>query len=85
MKHIILTCKNHPDLRWSCKEIAVNPDGSYNGLRNIFYRGRLEGPAILYVDKSGIAGPFDRCHPECSCSPKDMTFAPENITYDPYV
>lgn len=30
--HIALTCKNHPDLRWSTKNIG------YIGSRSIFYR-----------------------------------------------
>jgi len=32
----ILTCKNHPNLRWMCKDIAWE-NGRYNGCRNIFY------------------------------------------------
>jgi len=37
MRHVKLTCINHPELRWSCKSIAVNHLGQYNGARNIFY------------------------------------------------
>lgn len=37
MRHVSLTCINHPKLRWQCKEIAVNEIGQYNGSRNIFY------------------------------------------------
>lgn len=37
----ILTCKNHPDLRWSCKDIAWE-NGRYNGCRNIFYMGNAQ-------------------------------------------
>lgn len=36
-KHILLTCKNHPDLRWTTKNIA--PIGS----RNIFFEGSVTG------------------------------------------
>ena len=43
MRHIYLTCKNHPKLLWFCKSIAVNRDGSYNGLRHIFYEGDGSG------------------------------------------
>lgn len=39
MSHVRMTCLNHPDLRWSCKAIAVTADGRYNGLRNIFFLG----------------------------------------------
>lgn len=41
MRHIHLKCRNHPELRWNCKSIAVNPDGSYNSQRNIFYESDL--------------------------------------------
>ena len=39
MRHVILTCKNHDQLRWTCKEIAFSDAGGYNGSRNIFYKG----------------------------------------------
>lgn len=39
MRHVQLTCINHPELRWFCKEIAVNAIGQYNGARNIFFDG----------------------------------------------
>lgn len=41
MHHVRLTCENHRDLRWMCKEIAVNADGRYNHSRNIFFLGRI--------------------------------------------
>lgn len=37
MRHVTLTCKNHPALRWSCKSIAFTPGKGYNQKRNIFY------------------------------------------------
>ena len=67
MRHMILTCKNHPNLRWQCKSIAVNPDGSYNGARNIFYLGREDPSRQL-----GYACDL----PECPCPASDLTFAP---------
>lgn len=81
MKHAILTCKNHPNLRWSCKEIAVNKDGSYNGSRGIYFDGEPTGEG-MYDDGSGLNcsryrkdGSFVE---ECKCPPEDLTFAPEN-------
>lgn len=73
MRHVSLTCKNHPNLRWSCKEIAVNANGTYNGARNIFFNGEYAGE--LYSDKSG-----SKCNPaiECDCPPNCLTFAPED-------
>jgi hypothetical protein len=59
MQNIILTCRNHTNLRWQCKSIAVSGDGSYNGERNIFYNGAEDGSYPV----------------ECSCSPKLLTFA----------
>ena len=38
MRHVLLTCIHHPELRWQCKSIAVNALGQYNGARHIFYR-----------------------------------------------
>ena len=31
-----MTCANHPNLRWHCKEIAVGGN-KYNGSRKLFY------------------------------------------------
>ena len=77
----ILTCKNHLNLRWSCKEIAVNKDGSYNGTRNIFFKGEPTGEG-MYNDLSGLNCSIFRedgtIVEECNCSSKDLTFAPEN-------
>lgn len=47
MRMVYLTCKNHTDLRWLCKEIAYTPGLGYNGCRNIFHvtpGGRAECP-----------------------------------------
>lgn len=60
MQHIKLKCKKHPKLRWNCKSIAVNSDGSYNGRRNIFFRGHVERRGVI---------------DECVCSASDLTFA----------
>jgi hypothetical protein len=39
--HVPLTCENHPELRWSCKKIALSKDNDgkwrYNHSRNIFF------------------------------------------------
>ena len=83
MRHVLLTCKNHPNLRWSCKEIAFTPGHGYNGTRNIFFQGEPDGRG-LYGDKSGIYCSTyfpDRADPvvqECPCSPKDLILAPED-------
>lgn len=64
MRHIALTCKNHPHLRWTAKSIAVNRDGSYNGRRNIFFD-----------DCMIIDGKIQR---ECDCPPSMLTFADDS-------
>lgn len=69
MRHVSLTCKNHPDLRWQCKEIAANRDGSYNGARHIFYNGRVR------VDGGQGYEPVA----ECPCPPSDLRFSPEEL------
>jgi hypothetical protein len=82
MIHRILTCKNHPDRRWSCKDIAVNLDGSYNGMRSLFYTGVPTGEG-MYSDGSGLH--CSVIHPEtkqvveeCNCSTSDLILAPED-------
>jgi hypothetical protein len=63
MQMIEMTCENHPDLLWHCKEIAVSPSRRYNGARNIFFAGK--------VMPDGSISEFDReSHTftrECAC------------------
>lgn len=66
MKKINLKCKNHPELRWNCKFIAVNEDGSYNGQRNIFFKGHVN---------HGKIDPDGNRIGECTCPASDLTFA----------
>lgn len=83
--HASLTCKNHPQLRWSCKRIAISPTGGYNGARNIFFCGRVTDPVKLYSDRSGvdceeyvtIDGKFQPVR-ECDCSASELILAPED-------
>jgi hypothetical protein len=83
MRHVILTCRNHPNLRWSTKEIAMS-NGKYNGLRNIFFNGTPTGKGML-SDGSGLdctAYAFDEetgtfIH-ECDCPSSDLIVAPED-------
>ena len=56
----ILTCVNHPELHWSCKDMAVT-NGKYNGIRNIFFFGTWDGKQ--YNDWS--------CR-ECECPASDL-------------
>lgn len=67
MRHVILTCKNHPHLRWQCKSIATSPQGGYNGARHIFFRGTHDDA----TGKDSWAGP------ECTCPARDLVLAPE--------
>jgi hypothetical protein len=66
MRHVSLTCLNHPDLRWSCKEIAAGVDGRYNGARNIFFNGTKDCDWSVPVR-------------ECDCPPSDLRFSPEEL------
>jgi len=83
MSHVILTCKNHPNLRWSCKEIAFTPGKGYNGSRSIFFNGEPDGRG-MYQDGSGLyCSTFfpDRENKfvhECPCPSSDLILAPEN-------
>lgn len=75
MRHVILTCKNHPNLRWSCKEEAFSGDGyGYNGARRIFFNGQT--PGRRYGDASGFK--FNERACECSCDAKELIRAPED-------
>tara|TARA_R100000687_G_C6367223_1_gene126206 strand:- start:63 stop:512 length:450 start_codon:yes stop_codon:yes gene_type:complete len=77
MEHVTLTCKHHRNLRWHCKEVAVNGDGSYNGSRNIFFEGSTTSKGIVVhreADGSTVQ--------ECPCPPSDMTFAPKDGNTD---
>lgn len=64
MRHVTLTCKKHPNLRWSCKSIAYTPGHGYNGARNIFFTG----------PKDEKVTPLN----ECICKGKDLILAPED-------
>jgi len=78
MRHRILSCKNHPELRWSCKAIAW--DGHYNGARSIFFNGTPSGKG-MYPDKSGLDCTTYKdgsTITECLCSSADLILAPED-------
>lgn len=66
MRHVTLTCVNHPEQRWSTKSIAwsvMGPrEGYYNGSRNIFHLPTREGKYIT----------------ECVCKAIDLRLAPED-------
>lgn len=63
MRHLTLTCKNHPELRWTCKSIAFSPGYGYNGQRHIFFQGK-KGQEVAAA--------------ECPCAPTDLILAPED-------
>ena len=83
MRHVILTCKNHLNLRWGCKDIAFTDGYGYNGSRNIFFKGEPSGKG-MYEDGSGLdcTDYFpDRAEPvvrECDCPATDLIRAPED-------
>lgn len=70
MRHVQLTCKNHPKLRWSCKEIAWNfKTGRYNGARSLFPDGARDENGEHYFE------------PECKCPIEDLQLAPEDEAF----
>jgi|TARA_R100000789_G_C2929964_1_gene128890 hypothetical protein len=80
MRHVILTCKNHPNLRWSCKEIAFDDEGGYNGSRNIMYKG-VPNEQGMYGDSSGLSCTVvkdGKMIEECKCPIKDLIRAEED-------
>jgi len=80
MRHVILTCKNHPDLRWNCKEIAWSSE-QYNGLRHLFFDGTPTDKG-MYADSSGLDCSWLDRHgnivEECACPVTDLILAPED-------
>jgi hypothetical protein len=82
MAMAILTCVNHPNLRWSCKDEAITMN-SYNGQRSLFFNGEPTGEG-MYQDGSGLHTSKyfkDRADPvvrECSCNTDCLVLAPEN-------
>ena len=72
-----LTCENHPDLVWSCKDLAIS-NGRYNNARNIFFFGLK---TKRFNDSSGWDGTHTRRDAngevigvveECSCPARDL-------------
>jgi len=52
-----LICRLHPNLSWSCKDVAVNPSGTFNHSRNIFFNGKPGEPEcdcdpMLLIEKT---------------------------------
>ncbi len=79
MRHVILTCKDHPHLRWSCKEIAFDDEHGYNGTRHLHYKGTvriIDGAPQMYSDMSGVQCDF--LEPECACPVECLTRASED-------
>jgi hypothetical protein len=73
----VLTCKNHPDLRWSTKR---EPG------RTLFFNGIPDGTG-LYHDGSGVSTthlrPDGSVVQECTCSAGDLIPAPEDRLVNP--
>lgn len=77
-EHIPLTCKNHPELRWSTKNIgAQRENGEVILARNIFFFGMATeaNPSgeMFPKDENGNYLPFPK---ECPCSGKDLRVVP---------
>lgn len=69
-RHIDLTCENHPNLRWTTKNIY--PLGS----RSVFFKGDVEvlqkledDPAIGNIKRLLLAKEYSK---ECDCSFDDL-------------
>ena len=60
-EHISLTCKHHPHLRWSTKNIAPI------GARNIFFKGEAKDTRIMAMMYAS----------ECSCPSSDLLLVEE--------
>jgi hypothetical protein len=79
MRHVSITCKNHPGLRWSTKSIAWSNEHGYNGARSLHFHGKVVmhgGGPKLFMDRSGVQ--TSPCA-ECQCKVDQLTVAPEDI------
>jgi len=91
MRHVILTCKNHLNLRWVCEEASFTDKNGYDGLRSIFFMGEPTGKG-MYADGSGLdcstyypdREPGQRVVEECYCSFSLLIRAPEDSLVKPY-
>lgn len=63
MAHLLLTCTNHPELRWMTKEEAIST-GRYTGARRLFFRGLESDNGFASV-------------PECPCPTSDLRVLPD--------
>ena len=74
---VSITCKNHPKLRWSCKEMAWT-NGGYNGCRGIFFFGAIVPDSVIgssrVVDGELVV--------ECDCPNDDLMLVPKVQTVD---
>lgn len=80
MRHRILTCKHHPELRWSCKDIAWSDGHGYNHKRHLFFNGTPSGQG-MYSDGSGLDCTTlkdDTIFVECNCPAADLILAAED-------
>ena len=79
MRHVVLTCKNHPHLRWSCKEIAFEEgNGGYNGRRTLFFNGQATGKFYDWGAPRCVKTVEGALIEECSCPASDLVKAPED-------
>lgn len=84
MRHRILTCRNHTDLRWSCKDVAWS--GFYNGCRNLRFNGIPSGRG-MFSDGSGLSCTCvqnETVVQECACPSSDLILAPEDALVKEY-
>ena len=76
----ILTCINHQELRWNCKEVAWSENG-YNGSRHLFFHGKITVPVQYYADMSGVDTDYAL---ECTCDSTALILAPEDRIINPW-
>lgn len=80
MKYRIITCKNHPELRWTCEDTAWSNAG-YNGKRIILFLGVPNGKG-MFQDGSGLDCTDyledGQVIEECPCDASNLILAPED-------
>jgi hypothetical protein len=72
---ILLSCKNHSQLRWSTEAEAtsqgpIGSDAKYSGMVEIDYLGAITSEPTIYVET-----------PECECKADCLVIASEPMEY----
>jgi hypothetical protein len=76
---VLMTCKNHTDLRWVRKD-PVRMRNMISNNMQLMFRGSIEYPDANYAWPKGVKDPYARVHDdfpvidECECPYSDLYY-----------